>query len=219
MKRILIFIGLSLLVGSNINSQTRDITNDELIKALELLGVEIHKYDIGEFDKKYNILLCFDEYKNGQLFKSDTLNFKFRNENIYSDSIKYENDVIHYSDTNKCNNQITYYYKKFIKELTVYSKIDKENLLINISLQGAEVQKNIGLKESQNNHFYKVFDYLDTKWRINEKVPLLICASTWIDENGTKRICGPDKMHESDRTDELLDNSLHYVIFSYLTGN
>ena len=66
--------------------------------------------------------------------------------------------------------------------------------------------KEINLGKTDNRQFYNWREYEETKWKLNEKVPLLIFASSWLDkEYNFHRFCGVVNLKENDeRTQELL---------------
>ena len=58
--------------SNNLYKQSK-ITTLDLLEALELASVRIHKFQIGTFNKEYKLQIFADEYINGKLIKSDTL--------------------------------------------------------------------------------------------------------------------------------------------------
>ena len=49
------------------------MTTLDLLQALELASIRVHKFNIGAFEKEYKLLVFADEYVNGKLIKTDTL--------------------------------------------------------------------------------------------------------------------------------------------------
>lgn len=179
----------------------KNITKIDLLKALEMLGVNIFKFDVGEFDKKYNISLTMNEYVNGVKQSSKEI---MEGENIYyysMDSVYTEESEILYD----YSNQLSFYTK--VKDSIVYVEVSDYNK--NNKFTFSE-------KKEREAQFYSWRYYKYTPWKLNEEIPLLIYASSWFDsKNEIERFCGVAILAQDDAdTEELLDSSLHYFCFS-----
>lgn len=194
---------IQILKEDGLNSYKSDmITNIDLIQALELVGISINKFDLGVFDKKYQFLIIQDEFKNGQIIKSDTL---YDRDNTYHYYIPGEKDP----------------YKAYIDQIKILTQSKDTTLIMNICTYGIRSKKEIHVKKSDKDSFYNLRPYLDTKWILNEKIPLLVYASSWRDKKfGFHRFCGVVNLSRNDKeTDELLNSSPHYYMISYIAKN
>ena len=172
------------------------MTTLDLLEALELASIRAHKFDIGTFDKEYNFQVFADEYVNGKLIKTDTL-------------VNYKNDYGFWIDEE--------YYQGFIDQIKIFTKTEENQSTLNIRTYALGTTKEINLGKTDNRQFYNWREYEETKWKLNEKVPLLIFASSWLDkEYNFHRFCGVVNLKENDeRTQELLDYSPTYIVINY----
>src|SRR5690606_11692235 len=130
MKKLLtIFL---ILISFNIQSQSNNIEDQQsqlekedpdnlyneaniskldLIEALELASIRIHKFNIGDFDKEYNLQIFAQEYFEGKLIKTDTL-------------LDYTNDYDFEVDEE--------FYQGFIDQIKIFSKTDENNSILDI---------------------------------------------------------------------------------------
>lgn len=181
--------------ANNLYSQSKISTLD-LIEALELASIRVHKFDIGEFNKEYKLHIFSEEYVNGKLIKTDTL-------------LDFKNDYGFWIDGN--------YNQGFIDQIKVFTKTDENNSVLKIRTYALETRKQINLGKTDHRQFYHWREYENTKWKINEKIPLLIFASSWLDKIGNfHRFCGVVKLKENDeKTTELLTSSPNYIVINY----
>jgi hypothetical protein len=172
------------------------MTTLDLLEALELASIRVHKFDIGTFDKEYKLEIFADEYVNGKLIKTDTL-------------VNYTNDYGFWIDGE--------YNQGFIDQIKIFTKTDENQSTLNIRTYALETTKEINLGKTDNRQFYNWREYEETKWKLNEKVPLLIFASSWLDkEYNFHRFCGVVNLKKNDeRTQELLDYSPNYIVINY----
>jgi hypothetical protein len=175
------------------------ISNLDLIEALEITGISINKFDLGSFDKQYSFKILIDEYKEGKNLKSDTI---YDSDNTYT-----------YFHSGSKEYNIDY-----IDQLKIFSKSSDSTLILYFMTYGMSISKEIQFKKYDKNSFYYFRSYFDTKWSLNEKIPLLIYASSWLDkEGGFQRFCGVVNLSKkSEKTNELLRSSPHYFLISYL---
>lgn len=175
------------------------VSNLDLIEALELSGITINKFYLGSFDKKYNFIIIIDEFKEGKNVNSDT-------------ALNDDNGYIYYSTVSK------EYSTDYIDQLKIFSKTEDSTLIFYFKTYGMSFKKEIPFKKYDKKSFYYFRSYLDTKWSLNEKIPLLVYASSWLDKKGGfQRFCGVVNLSKnSEKTNELLASSPHYFMISYM---
>jgi len=215
MKKLLtIFL---ILISFNIQSQSNNIEDQQsqlekedpdnlyneaniskldLIEALELASIRIHKFNIGDFDKEYNLQIFAEEYFEGKLIKTDTL-------------LDYTNDYDFEVDEE--------FYQGFIDQIKIFSKTDENNSILDIRTYALSSKSEINLAKNDYRQFYTWREYANTKWELNKQIPLLIFASSWLDKKyNFHRFCGVVKLKDDDeKTEELLNSSPNYIIVSY----
>jgi hypothetical protein len=179
--------------------QSDKVSNLDLIEALELSGIAINKFYFGTFDKQYNFILIIDEFKDGKIANSDT--------------VLNDNNEYHYYTTGSKEVSTDY-----IDQLKIFSKTQDTSLIFYFKIYDMSFKKNIQFKKYDKNSYYYFRSYFDTKWSLNEKIPLLVYASSWLDKKGGfQRFCGVANLtRNSDKTTELLTSSPHYFMISYL---
>ena len=183
--------------GNHYNSD--QITKLDLIQALESVGISIYKFQIGTFTKKYNLSIFVDEYKEGILFNTDTV---YEGDNEY-----------HYYVRGKEG-----YFLDYIDQIKIFPKVKDSSLTMQfVTYKGGFGYKK-DFEKSDNAAFYNLRKYTDTKWLVNEKIPLFVYASSWEDTNGGfQRFCGSAELARHDKdTEELLFSSPHYFSISYI---
>lgn len=183
---------------SNDMFNLENINTLDVLQALELAGLHIHKFQLGEFDQKYDLHIIADEYVHGKMVRTDTL-------------LSYHNQYHYYLDENEP------YFLDYIDQLKLITKTDKNSSIIHISTYALSTEKEVSLRTTNKDQFFLWRDYKETTWKRDEKIPLTIFASSWYDKaiNG-HRFCGVARLTQGDtRTDELLDNSPHYILISY----
>lgn len=173
-----------------------EMTTLDLLQALELAFIRIHKFDIGTFDKEYKLQIFADEYINGKLIKTDTL-------------VDYKNDYGYWIDGK--------YNQGFIDQIKVFTKTEENYSRLNIRTYALGTTKEINLGKTDNRQFYNWREYENTTWELNKKIPLLIFASSWLDKKyNFHRFCGVVNLKENDEgTQELLDFSPNYIVINY----
>ncbi len=179
-----------------------EITQTDFLQALELAGIKIHKFDIGVFESVYKIKFVIEEFRNSELYKIDTLNYDIEN-------VEYV-----YADTNQVSKEVEYI-EVFSRVIRVFTHIHKEKLIFQIKTPRVTFTEDLEFKLENDGAFYKIVEYENTKWKLDEKIPLLLCGSSWIDTNGIRRFCSATKVGNNSRTKSLLDSSPQYFIISY----
>jgi len=176
------------------------ISKIDILKALEIVGVRIFSIPISPvFEKEYKVSLILDEYVEGKKINSQDIPFTPRGNNTY----------VHFIDN------VPYF--DYISNFTVFTHDNDtmQTLKINHyggSRSGINLKKN-KVREWQSYH-WRAYSKVD--WKLNEEVPLLVFASTWLDERfGFERFCGvADLSMDEEATRELLDFSPHYFVLS-----
>ena len=170
----------------------------DIIQALEVAGIRIYKFMLGDFDKKYNFILSLDEYVEGNIINTDTL--------IYS------SNEYHYFEKGKKD-----YFLDYIDQIKIFTKVEDGKIEFHIKTYKISFKKKITYQKKDEDQFYNLRNYTDTKWVPEHKVPLLVYASSWEDKKyGFQRFCGVTKLSENDDgTEELLSLSPHYFVISY----
>ncbi|MCA0132140.1 DUF5041 domain-containing protein [Winogradskyella alexanderae] len=173
-----------------------DMSTLDLLEALELAGIRVHKFNIGEMDKLYKFQIFAEEYVNSKLIKTDTL-------------VDYNNEYGFWIDEE--------YNPAYIDQIKIFTKTEENFAKINIRTYAMGSTKEINLGKTDHRQFYNWRAYEDTQWKLNENVPLLIFASSWLDKQfNFHRFCGVVNLKENDEgTQELLDNSPNYVVLSF----
>jgi hypothetical protein len=172
------------------------ISTLDLLEALELASVRIHKFNIGTFDKEYRLQIFSDEYHNGEFIKSDTL-------------IDFKNDYGFWIDGE--------YNQGFIDQIKILTKTTENNSTLKIMTYALGSKREINLEKTDSRQFYNWREFEDAKWKLNEKIPLLIFASSWLDKKyNIHRFCGVVNLKENDKeTTELLTSSPNYIVINY----
>jgi hypothetical protein len=172
------------------------ISKLDLIQALEIASVKIHKFQIGEFNKKLRLQIFADKYEDGKLIETDTL-------------LDYNNEYIYFVDEKLKRN--------FVDQIKFFSKTDDNKSEITLQTYALSTKGKIELEKKRDKQFYLWREYTDTKWKLDEKISLMIFASSWFDESiNLDRFCGVVKLNDNDDdTDELLTFSPNYVLINY----
>ena len=149
------------------------INSIDFLEALDILGIQIHKVELGEFDEKKNLILLIEEFESGILKSVDTLSLT---SNEYYES---------FNENGSPN-------MGFINQIKFFTKTENERSeLIVKTYQGQIAKRLVKLKKTDNNQFFLWRNYKETNWKADKKVPLLIFASSWFDESiNNHRFCG-----------------------------
>ena len=187
--------------GNNVFN-TGNISELDLIQALDFAGIRIHKFDLGSFDKNYQITIVADEFKDGKLIKSRVL---------LQEDVEYH----YYTEGEKK------YFLDFIDQIKVFTRLEKEELKIRFKTYELTADKELPYSTTSDDQFWNLRVYADASWKLDQNVPLLVFASSWEDKKyGFQRFCGVVHLEEGNKdTDELLNNSPHYFMVSYKVSN
>lgn len=218
-------IVLSLFICSHVHAQeyrkdTRDpkqkedpynsyqadlVSKTDLLKALELAGVQVFKFPLAPFAKEYRLSVRIDEYVGGK--KASSRDLYGMGKNTYT----------HFEDTGLIHPRPVLF-KDFIDQLTLFSKNGNDSSVI-VTLvtyagsDGIRLQK----KQTRKLQFYNWRRYSKTDWVLDQDIPLLVWASSWYDpKNKVERFCGAvDLSRDDQETKTLLNASPHYYVISY----
>ena len=181
--------------------QSDKISNLDILEALDVLGVNILKFETGEFTEKLGFGFIIEEYKDGKLIKTDSL---YNRHNMY-----------HYFTEETGNKPLHAY----IDQIRIITKQNEDELFLTISTYRMKMNKSIKYKKTDSDQRYFLRHYSQTNWALNKKTPLFVYASSWKDKkSGVHRFCGVVDLSENKSdTKELLSKSPHYFIFSYYT--
>jgi hypothetical protein len=172
------------------------LTELDLVQGLEMVGVRISKFDIGEFDRKYQLCVMVEEFLKGKIVKADTV---YMGDNEYSYYTTGENKR----------------YVDYINQIKIFTKEDSNKLTLLFDTYTTEFKKEIKYRKTNPNQFFMLRNYLNVKWKLNKKIPLMIYASSW-DAGDGQRFCGVVNLSEGEElTNELLTNSPNYFLVSY----
>lgn len=183
--------------GNNLYKSDK-ITDLDLLQALEVLNVRINKFYIGKFDKKYNLCMMIDEYVDGEITKTDT---------VFSEDNQY-----HYYEKGKSG-----YYLDFIDQFKIFTKTDDDKFTLHFNSYKFTTKKEVKYSKNDKRQFFNWRNYIESEWKLNKKVPLMVFASSWEDKKyGFHRFCGVVHLSMNDEgTEELLSLSPNYFVVSY----
>lgn len=175
-----------------------EINQLDVLQALEFAGIQVKKFNLGKFDTIYQFFLVAEEYRNGQLVDTDTL---------LSGSNKY-----HYYERGRKE-----YFHDFIDQIKFVTKDTDNKSKMKISTYAVSGTRTLELEKFDEKQFFVWRSYRNTHWRLNQKIPLMIFASSWKDKvHDFHRFCGRVILEENDEdTQELLRESPTYIQISY----
>lgn len=179
-------------------------TNVDLLKALELAGINIFKIPLNSFDKKLKFYMSIDEYTNGE--KTNSKNLEFPKNNTYFYSIK--------TDSAQKKN-----FYDYIDEITFFTKDEDSVCKLSIQTDGRGISGlKLTKKKDAEHQFYEWRYYGKHKLKLNADIPMLVYASSWYDKDlNAQRFCGSPFDLSSDETESavIFNNSPHYYVISY----
>lgn len=205
MKKILLFGLLITLFNQTlpaqnelINDQFKDkltINSQDIIEALKMSGIEIHKFLIGDFDQKYKITFFIDEYKSDSLIQEKVL---YKGNNTY----KFFDEKVQTG---------------YISKIRIITKENDKGCKLSIDIEGTTLNRQFSFNKTYNRQFFKWIPYVNTTYQINHKVPIMAYISSWKEKNGYIRHCGIRVLTEDGiDTNKFFNKSPNYFIISYL---
>ncbi|MDR2915381.1 MAG: DUF5041 domain-containing protein [Tannerella sp.] len=182
--------------------RSEDINSIDLMKALEFSGINIFKFNLTPFEKKYKMVVFIDEYADGEKVNTQEV---FGGDNTY----------IHFEEGAELQEMPTPYFD-YIDQFVFYVKNDTDHSMLKYSSYSMESTRKLEKKKLRDFQFYQWRTYSKANWKLNETVPMLIYASSWFDDRyNVERFCGVmDLSLKEEFTQELLDNSPHYYVIS-----
>ena len=180
--------------------QVTEISEIDMLKALEMLGIRIFNIPISPaFEKEYFLSIMLDEYVDGKMINSKDIipNHPALKSNTY----RHEQDGVWYFD--------------YIPKMTIFSQDKDTHLSLTVSsLSGRFSGTSLEKKKIREGQFYMWRAYRKKEWKLNEVVPLLVFGSSWHDGR-FERFCGTvDLSEDEEATKELLEKSPHYYVLS-----
>ena len=191
---------LQLLKEDSQNSyESNSITNLDLLQALDFAGIQIKKFNLGEFQERYQHHLITETYKDDKVVKTDTI---FSGDNRYHHFQAGEED----------------YFYDYLDQLKFITKDDDSKSEIRLHTYAMSTKFKIELEKWDDRQFYNWRSFGETTWKLNKKVPLMVFASSWEDKHyNFHRFCGTVILEEGEEgTEELLQESPTYVLISYI---
>ncbi len=179
--------------------ENEKMTPLDILQAMEVLGIQIHKFDLGKFDGEYDIQLLSEKYKDGKLLKTDTI-------------AQFESIYRYYESSDQ---EAPYY--DYMNQIKLITKDSANKSRIHIKTLPMSTYADIELDKANEYSFFIWRRYKNTEWKLEKKIPLMIYASSWRDEKyGYERFCGVATLSENEKyTNELLDFSPNYVMITY----
>lgn len=177
------------------------VTTLDLLQAIEMAGITINKFSIGSFDREYTIRVIKEEFKDGIVIETDTI---LQTSNKYSYFVKGKEG----------------YYVSYIDSLKIFTKEEVSSLTLKFRTYAMSSKEIIKFEKYDKDSFYNIRSFVDTEWKQNDKIPLLVYASSWEDtEYGYNRFCGVVNLRKNEAsTQELLSSSPHYFMISYVVN-
>lgn len=181
---------------SLIKTEQQTVNMDDIIAALEISGIQIFKFNTGDFDRKLELIIQLEEYS------ADTLKQK----------------VILYEGKNWFNSyKEKQLIERFVDQLRIITKKGDNNCILSIDLQGTTLDRQFSIEKTYDRQFFLWRPYAETNWALNKKVPLMAYISSWRDKKGYIRHCGVRRLkNNSEDTDQFFSNSPNYFILSYI---
>ena len=191
---------------SNNSYQADSKSSVDLLKALEVAGINIFKIPLPPFEKRLKFAITIDEYVRGEKVNAKKLEPTYKGDNTY----------FHFIQTDTAT--LTRYYD-YIDEITIFTKEEDSisTLKIQINNTGLGGLKLIKKKDMLR-QFYEWRYYGKNTLKLNEDIPMLVFASSWYDKNwNVQRFCGAPFDLSTDKVESaaLLKNSPHYYVISY----
>ncbi|MDO6432698.1 DUF5041 domain-containing protein [Flavitalea sp. BT771] len=187
------------------NSYQSDfISKTDLLKALELAGVQVFKFPLASFAKEYKLSVTVDEYVDGK--KGRSIDLYAIGKNTYTYFKDSSLDIHHGLFTD------------FIDQLTFLSRNENDSsIILALTTYAGSDRIRLAKRQTRKFQYYNWRRFSKTDWVLNRETPLLVCASSWYDpKNNVERFCGVvDLSRDEKETRKLLSASPHYYLISY----
>lgn len=183
--------------------QADQISKVDLLRALNSLGVRVFNCQLlPRFTKTYKLTVDVDEFVNGKLI--NTRNVSPNEKNIY---FFWEKDK---------------QYADYADKIKIIARDADSVSMLSVDIMG-NATGGIKLKKhlDRSNQWYGWRRFSETNWTLNAKIPMLVYSSSWYDKQfNVERSCGAvDLSKDKAATKELLDNSSHYFLISYIISD
>lgn len=178
------------------------ISNYDLVKALEMLGVHIRKFPLAKFDKVYDIVVNISEYQGGVKIRE-------------KEAFRLNNEYYFMNDTVLTDQSVPYW--DYIDQMTFFLKEEDDKVLLTMSTYSTDGRYTFKKKKDREFQYYNTRIYKDTRWVLGQDIPLFVYASSWYDsKSDLERFCGIVNLSiGNEDTAELLSSSPHYYMVSY----
>jgi hypothetical protein len=135
----------------------------------------------------------------GKIVKTDTI---FSGNNLYSYFEKGSKD----------------YFIDYIDQIKIFTKDEDNKTSLYFKTYNMGTKKEIAYEKTNIKQFFQWRNYLNTTWKLDKKIPLMVFASSWEDKKyGIQRFCGVVNLIENEKsTKELLSLSPHYFSVNFL---
>lgn len=178
-----------------------DIDKLDLLRALDIAGIGIHRFSLGTFPKKYRLTVWAEEYRDGKVVEKHRM-------------MDGDNGYLFWEGGR------TEPYVDYIDVIKFFTKTEDGTISVVVDTCSGETSKRFKMKKDSDDQFFQWRSWRETTWKLGEKVPLLVYASSWRDQQlGAHRFCGVVNLSlDAAMTEELLGRSPHYILFSYVVS-
>lgn len=180
-----------------------NISKLDIVRALEMLDIRITKIKIPKTDKEHSFGIVIAEYSKEKLIRSDTTWRGEKNTYTYWE----QGDTVQYKD--------------FIEDLTLYTRMNKQDSVLTIRFQGVGMDfgKGIRYKPETKYSYYQIRKFSETAFGFGKTIPLVVVVSSWYDPRYNLNVlCGGSATFTLEDTDtqNFLHNSPNYYVISYI---
>lgn len=207
MKTLLlnILIAFGLLLNLNAqetienptSSDNLSVKSKDIIAALKEAGIQIFKFNTGEFKTKQEFILQLEEFYKDSLISKRVL---YSGHNWYTTYDEKQQLI-----------------ERFIDQIRVITNKKENNCNLSIEINGTSLNREFEFTKTYNRQFFVWRKYTETYWKLNERTPILAFISSWQDKRGFIRCCGPRELKGGDEnTNKLFSDSPSYFVLSYI---
>ena len=183
-------------IETSVSSDDLLVNQSDVIAALEVLDIDIFKYQMGEFNEKHEVVFQLEEYSNDSLVNTTKLG---EVDNWYTEFVDGNEGVV-----------------KFVSLLRVIAKKEANECQLSFDYSNSKFNRTFEFETTYNRQFFVWRRYAETRWKLNERIPFLAYVSSWKNKRGYIRCCGPHQLKDGDeKTTKFLSHSPSYFILSY----
>jgi hypothetical protein len=128
--------------------KSEQITSLDLIQALEIAGIRINKFYLGQFDRDCKLFLVVDEYVDSKIVKSDTV---LAQDNLYTYYERGFNDP----------------FEDYIDQIKIFTKDEDDKIILFIKTYAMSTKKEISYTKNDKEQFFTWRNYFDTTWKFH----------------------------------------------------